>query len=86
MSIPQEEASLAACPKAQRRDGATASRSRLLCQRAVARHEAVETTQIYLHAHLAPKEAALVKRGRVKDKAPSRYRPSDQLLEFLNAL
>jgi integrase/recombinase XerD len=49
-------------------------------------HESVETTQFYLHAHLALKEAALAKLKPVKDKASGRYRPSDQLLEFLNAL
>jgi site-specific recombinase XerD len=35
-------------------------------------HESVETTQIYLYAHLALKETALVKLRPVKDKAPSR--------------
>jgi hypothetical protein len=35
---------------------------------------------------LALKEAALAKLKPVKDKASGRYRPSDQLLEFLNAL
>ena len=48
-------------------------------------HESVETTQIYLDASLAMKEEALAKttppRGR-----PGRYRPSDQLLDFLNSL
>jgi site-specific recombinase XerD len=49
-------------------------------------HESVETTQIDLHAHLALKEAALAKLRPVKDKTSGRYRPGDQLLEFLNAL
>ena len=48
-------------------------------------HESVETTQIYLDASLTMKEEALSKttppRGR-----PGRYRPSDQLLDFLNSL
>jgi integrase/recombinase XerD len=49
-------------------------------------HESVETTQVYLHAHLALKEAALAKVRPLNDKTPSRYRPGDQLLAFLNAL
>lgn len=48
-------------------------------------HENVETTQIYLHAHLALKEAALAKTKPLIGKQ-ARFRPSDQLLEFLNAL
>jgi site-specific recombinase XerD len=48
-------------------------------------HESVETTQQYLDATLAMKERALAKmsprRGRL-----SRYRPEDQLLNFLNNL
>jgi site-specific recombinase XerD len=48
-------------------------------------HESVETTQIYLEATLAMKEQALAKttsrRGR-----PTRYRPGDHLLSFLNSL
>jgi integrase/recombinase XerD len=48
-------------------------------------HENVETTQIYLHAHLALKEAALAKTRPLTGKQ-ARFRPSDKLLEFLNAL
>lgn len=48
-------------------------------------HESVETTQIYLEATLAMKEAALAKtsppHGRVR-----RYQPGDQLLGFLQSL
>ncbi len=48
-------------------------------------HESVETTQIYLEATLAMKEAALAKtsppHGRVR-----RYQPGDQLLAFLKSL
>jgi site-specific recombinase XerD len=48
-------------------------------------HESVETTQIYLEATLAMKEAALAKTspppGRVR-----RYQPGDQLLGFLQSL
>ena len=48
-------------------------------------HESVETTQIYLEATLAMKEKALSKTTPSQSK-PSRYRPSDQLLGFLNSL
>lgn len=49
-------------------------------------HESDQTTQTYLHVHLALKEAALEKVKPLNQRASSRYRPSDQLLEFLNAL
>src|SRR2546422_11073819 len=48
-------------------------------------HESVETTQIYLHADLKMKEAAL-SRTVPPDVAPGRYRPDDQLLAFLEGL
>jgi integrase/recombinase XerD len=48
-------------------------------------HESVNTTQIYLHAHLALKEAALAKTTPLQVK-PGRYRPADRLLQFLTAL
>jgi integrase/recombinase XerD len=48
-------------------------------------HERVETTAIYLHAHLGIKEQALA-RARMPHAAPGRYRPSDTLLTFLEAL
>ncbi len=48
-------------------------------------HESVETTQIYLDASLAMKEQALAKTTPLHGR-PGRYRPSDQLLEFLNSL
>ena len=48
-------------------------------------HESVETTQIYLDASLAMKEQALAKAIPLHGR-PSRYRPSDQLLDFLNSL
>jgi hypothetical protein len=49
-------------------------------------HESIETTQVYLHAHMALKEAALAKLSSVNDKPSGRYRPNDQLMQFLNAL
>lgn len=48
-------------------------------------HEQVETTAIYLHAHLAIKERALAK-VRAPQTSISRYRPRDTLLTFLEAL
>lgn len=49
-------------------------------------HESVETTQVYLHAHMALKEAALSKLRPINGRAPGRYTPGDQLLQFLSAL
>jgi site-specific recombinase XerD len=48
-------------------------------------HEQVETTQIYLHANLALKERALARTSPVHALA-GRYRPTDALLAFLEAL
>jgi site-specific recombinase XerD len=48
-------------------------------------HESVETTQIYLEATLAMKEQALAKTTSPRGR-PSRYRPGDPLLAFLNDL
>jgi integrase/recombinase XerD len=48
-------------------------------------HETVDTTQIYLHAHLALKERALA-RTAPPGHTPGRYRPPDTLLAFLEAL
>ena len=48
-------------------------------------HESVNTTQIYLHAHLALKEAALA-RTTPPNVRPGRFRPDDRLLAFLSSL
>jgi site-specific recombinase XerD len=48
-------------------------------------HESVEATQIYLHADMAIKERALA-RTTPPNNTPSRYRPPDTLLAFLEAL
>jgi site-specific recombinase XerD len=48
-------------------------------------HEHVDTTKIYLHAHLGIKEQALA-RVRMPNTQPGRYRPSDTLLAFLESL
>ena len=49
-------------------------------------HESIETTQTYLHAHLALKEAALAKLKPYERGRRARFRPSDRLLAFLEAL
>ena len=46
-------------------------------------HESIDTTQIFLHAHLARKEAKLKPYERRKGV---RFKPSDRLLAFLEAL
>ena len=48
-------------------------------------HESVETTQTYLHAHLALKEAALAKL-KYEGAKRTRFRPNGRLLAFLDAL
>ena len=48
-------------------------------------HESVETTQMYLHADLRLKEQALSRVEPLGVK-PSRYRPEDSLLRFLESL
>jgi site-specific recombinase XerD len=48
-------------------------------------HESVATTQIYLHANLALKESILAKTA-LPEGRPGRYRPDDQLLDFLQSL
>lgn len=48
-------------------------------------HEQVETTQVYLHADLELKERALAK-TKPLDSKPGRYRPPDDLLDFLDRL
>ena len=49
-------------------------------------HESIETTQTYLHAHLALKEAALAKLKPYQGRKRTRFRPDDQILAFLEAL
>lgn len=49
-------------------------------------HESIETTQTYLHAHLALKEAALAKLRPYGHRKRTRFQPSDRLLAFLEAL
>jgi integrase/recombinase XerD len=48
-------------------------------------HEQIKTTQIYLHADLAIKEKALA-RTTPPTARPGRYRPTDRILAFLDAL
>lgn len=49
-------------------------------------HESIETTQTYLHAHLALKEAALAKLEPHEPGKPICFRPDDSLLAFLESL
>lgn len=48
-------------------------------------HESLDTTQIYLDANLALKQAILAKTHPVMSQ-PGKYRPDDQLLSFLKGL
>ncbi len=48
-------------------------------------HESIETTQKYLDANLAMKEAALAKTVPLNTRI-RRFRPDDRLLQFLNGL
>ena len=49
-------------------------------------HESIETTQTYLHAHLALKEVALAKLKPYERGKRTRFQPNDRLLAFLEAL
>lgn len=48
-------------------------------------HESVETTQVYLHANMQLKQAALAKTAPL-DVRTGRYSPGDRLLAFLKSL
>jgi integrase/recombinase XerD len=48
-------------------------------------HESLDTTQIYLDAHLQMKEAILKKMNPLQNH-PGRYRPDDELLSYLKGL
>ena len=49
-------------------------------------HESTRSTQPYLHAHLAIKEAALAKLEPFDAQPNRRFKPDDRLLAFLEAL
>jgi integrase/recombinase XerD len=49
-------------------------------------HESTRSTQPYLHAHLAIKEAALAKIDPFNGQSPGRFRAGDELLAFLDKL
>ena len=49
-------------------------------------HEQVETTNIYLHADMGIKERALAATASAVATTPGRFRPTDKLLAFLEAL
>ena len=48
-------------------------------------HETLETVNVYVHANLQMKERALAKTTPL-DVPQGRYRPKDDLLEFLKGL
>ena len=48
-------------------------------------HEAVATTQVYVHADLALKERALARTTPI-GVAPGRFKPADTLIDFLEGL
>jgi integrase len=48
-------------------------------------HESTETTQVYLHADMGLKEKALA-HTNPSGIAPTRYKPTDSLLRFLEQL
>jgi integrase/recombinase XerD len=48
-------------------------------------HESLDTTQIYLDANLQLKESILAKMNPLQSK-PGRYRPGDQLMNYLKSL
>ena len=48
-------------------------------------HEQIETTQIYLHADLQSKERTIERTTPITAK-PGRFRPTDKLLAFLEAV
>ena len=49
-------------------------------------HKLVTSTQAYLHAHIALKEAALARVQPFEQGKAGRYQPDDRLLGFLNSL
>ena len=49
-------------------------------------HAGTKATQVYLHAHLALKEAALAKLKPYERGKRTRFQPNDRLLAFLEAL
>jgi integrase/recombinase XerD len=49
-------------------------------------HESVETTQIYLHANLAMKEAILAKSKPLGRGKHGHFKPDDKLMAFLKSL
>jgi len=49
-------------------------------------HESPDTTQTYLHAHMALKEEALARVAPLSADGGICYQPGDQLLNFLTSL
>ena len=80
------QAGITARPETQRGHGVAAGWRRLLVIALWLGHELIETTQTYLHAHLALKEAALAKLKPYERSKRIHFRPNDRLLAFLEAL
>jgi len=49
-------------------------------------HESTQTTEVYMHAHMALKEAALAKVEPLNRRNILHYQPGDKLLNFLTSL
>ena len=49
-------------------------------------HESTDTTQMYLHAHMALKEEALARVAPLDTDGGIYYQPGDQLLNYLTSL
>jgi integrase/recombinase XerD len=49
-------------------------------------HESIQTTEVYMHAHMALKEAALAKVTPFNKHSALHYDPDDKLLNFLTNL
>ncbi|MFK4492332.1 hypothetical protein ABIA45_007410 [Bradyrhizobium sp. USDA 336] len=77
MSVFEDQEHVAARAEAQRCDGTAANRRRLFRDRAVARHDWVETTQAYLHAHLALRKSPW--RSSSRTSAASEPLPAERL-------
>jgi integrase len=86
LSVFEGQERVAARAEAQRCDGTAASRVDCSVIALWLGHESVETTQAYLHAHLALKEAALAKLKPYERGKRTRFQPNDRLLAFLETL
>jgi integrase/recombinase XerD len=49
-------------------------------------HESIQTTEIYMHAHMALKESAITKVAPLNKHSALYYEPDNKLLNFLISL